>query len=180
MKGKLIALVCFMSIVGWSCGHQAGIQDTAKGKDLVLQQDDGTFSLNIEKAACYSDAVNPSSNTAEWNVFISKPGRYKVWISSATRDTTHLKYGSPVKISLMDNLLEASPECDKVVRNSTDVTFPYFRADSYMGSFYFSEPGQYNIQVISDKVLPQEASNRISSVSYDTRLMSVILTPMTR
>ncbi|MFZ0283351.1 MAG: hypothetical protein WAL29_16995, partial [Bacteroidales bacterium] len=81
---------------------------------------------------------------------------------------------------LLDNQLEVDPACDKIVRNSGEVTYPYYRADSYMGSFYISEPGQYNIQVISEKVLPKEAMNNISSRPDDTRLMSVILTPNKR
>lgn len=179
MRSKSIALVGLVAILLWSCSTRPE-NNIEKGKNTVMQQDDGTFSLKIEKAACYSDAVNPSSNTAEWNVVVSKPGRYKVWLSSATRDTTNLNYGEPVKITYMDNLLEAAPACDRIIRNSNEVSFPYFRADSYMGSFYFSEPGQYNIQVISEKVQPKEADNMISGVPSGTKLMSVILTPMTR
>jgi hypothetical protein len=66
------------------------------------------------------------------------------------------------------------------VLNSADVSYPYFRADSYAGSFYISEPGEHSIQVISEKVLTKEAMNRIPSGLNDTKLMSVILTPMTR
>jgi hypothetical protein len=134
----------------------------------------------VENATCYSDAVNPSSNTAEWNVVVSKPGTYKVWLSSATRDTTSLSYFNSVKISLLDKLIEVNPEIDKIVLNSADVSYPYFRADSYAGSFYISEPGEYSIQVISEKVLTKEAMNRVPSGLNDTKLMSVILTPMTR
>jgi hypothetical protein len=180
MRSKLIAIVFFMTIIGWSCGHQSDFQDAAKGKNTIMQQLDGTLSLNMDKAACYSDAVNPSSNTAEWNVVVSKPGHYKVWLSSATIDTTNLKYSNPVKISFMDNLLEAAPVCDKIFRNSEEVSLPYFRADSYMGSFYISEPGRYDIQVISEKVQPKEAAKKITNMATDTRLLSVILTPMTR
>ena len=38
------------------------------------RKSDGTLALNIENATCYSDVVNPSSNTAEWNVVVSKTG----------------------------------------------------------------------------------------------------------
>ena len=37
-------------------------------ENRILQQKDGTISLKIDKAECYHDMVNPSSNTAEWNV----------------------------------------------------------------------------------------------------------------
>jgi hypothetical protein len=62
----------------------------------VLQQDDGSISLKIDKAECYSDMSNPSSNTAEWNVLVYKTGRFNVWMSSATIDTTDLQYKNSV------------------------------------------------------------------------------------
>jgi len=178
MKSKLFAIVGLMSFLTWSCGTKS--DNKVVTENAVMQQADGTLSLNMEKATCYNDDVNPSSNTAEWNVVVSKPGRFKVWLSSATKDTTDLSYMNSVKISLLDNQLEVDPACDKIVRNSNEVSYPYYRADSYMGSFFISEPGQYNIQVISEKVLPREAMNNISSGLDDTRLMSVILTPNTR
>lgn len=179
MRSSLFAFVGVIALALWSCGQKSGQNDTV-ARHKVEQEEDGTLSLNLDKATCYSDDVNPSSNTAEWNVVVSKPGRFKVWLSSATTDTTHLQYLNSVKISLQDNLLEVDPVCDKIVHNSKDVSFPYFRADSYMGSFYISEPGEYNIQVISEKIAPRNEAGRIASLPEGTRLMSVILTPMTR
>jgi hypothetical protein len=49
-----------------------------------------------------------------------------------------------------------------------------------MGSFYIQEPGEYTIQVISEKVIPQKDIASASSSANHTKLMSVILTPMTR
>ena len=146
--------------MAWSCGRKSDSDNVSD--NAILQEADGTLALNVEKATCYNDIVNPSSNTAEWNIVVSKPGTYKVWLSSATKDTTDLSYINSVKISLLDKLLEVNPECDKVVLNSDDVSYPYFRADSYMGSFYISEPGEYSIQVISEKVLTKEAMNHSS------------------
>ena len=85
-----------------------------------------------------------------------------------------------MKISLLDNQLEASPACDKIVRNSVDVHYPYYRADSYMGSVNVTEPGEYNIQVISEKVIAKTAESQNTSATGDAKLMSVILTPTTR
>lgn len=178
MRIKFLAFAAFAAMLTWSCGNHSGKKGVAE--NAVIQQEDGTLSLNLEKATCYNDEVNPSSNTAEWNVVVSKPGRFKVWLSSATKDTTDLSYNNSVKISLLDYQLEAEPACDKIVHNSSEVSYPYYRADSYMGSFYISEPGVYNIQIISEKVLPREAMNNISAGPDDTRLMSVILTPNTR
>jgi hypothetical protein len=64
--------------------------------------------------------------------------------------------------------------------NSNDVKYPYYRADSYMGSFYIQEEGEYSIQVISEKAIPQKDIASASSSPIHTKLMSVILTPMTR
>jgi hypothetical protein len=178
MSRKIFTIITLATLLVWSCGRKTGSENTSM--NAILQEADGTLALSMENAICYSDMVNPSSNTAEWNIIVSKPGRFKVWLSSATKDTTDLSYVNSVKITLLDNQLEVNPVIDRVVLNSDDVTFPYFRADSYMGSFYISEPGEYSIQLISEKVLTKEAKNNKISERDDTRLMSVILSPMTR
>lgn len=180
MIRKIFAGLVILMIALWSCNSKSESKKIGGGDDLIIQQEDGTLSLKLEKAACYSNVSDPSSNTAEWNVVISQPGRYKVWLSSATKDTLDLDYNNSVRVSLLDNQLEVNPECDKIVQNSGDVTYPFYRADSYMGSFYISEPGEYSIQVISEKVISKEVRNQTAYLSDDTRLMSVILTPMTR
>jgi len=146
----------------------------------ILPQSDGTYLLKMEDAACYSDQLNPSDNTAEWIFVVPSAGRYKVWLASATKDTIHLNYYNPVKISLLDNHIEKSPDCDIIVRNSGEVTYPYFRTDSYMGSLYFPEPGEYNIQVISEKVTVKQGNSQDNLQTDNTKLMSLILVPMTR
>jgi hypothetical protein len=163
-----------------SCGHSDKAKDSHESDNRILQGNDGTVSLVLDKAACYNDAVNPSNNTADWNVVISKPGRFKVWLSSATKDTLDLNYQNSVRISLLDDHLEADPACDKIVPNSELVHYPYFQADSYIGSVYVSEPGEYNIQIISEKAVSKNAESQNNSLADDTKLMSVILTPMTR
>ncbi len=180
MRSRTIAFIITGLIFLWSCGNKSGLSDFRNEADAVVQQEDGSLVLNIDNAACYNDESNPARNTAEWKVMISKPGRFKVWLTSATKDTTDLSYVNSVKVSLLDSFLEVDPVCDKVVRNSEDVSYPYFRADSYMGSFYVSEPGVYNVQVISEKILPREAMNQLPASDLDTKLMSVLLTPMTR
>jgi len=179
MKRRTIVYFIGLALLPvWSCGHKES-KDLKDAENRIMQQNDGTISLILDKAAFYSDVVNPSNNTADWNVVISKPGQYKVWLSSATKDTSDLKFANSVRISLLDDQLEANPVCDKIVRNSTDVHYPYFRADSYMGSVNVSEPGEYNIQLISEKVISKKAEQN-TSVADDTKLMSVILTPATR
>ena len=166
----------------YSCNNNGEQNEAEKGriKNKILQQADGSISLNVDKAVCYHDMINPASNTAEWNVLISKSGRFNVWLSSATKDTTDLHYQNSVMLSLFNNRLEAHPECDKVIPNSSDVSYPYFRADSYIGSLYIQDTGLYNIQVISEKIVPEEELNSASSVVENTKLISVFLTPTTR
>jgi len=178
MSRKIFTIISLAALLVWSCGRKSESNNVSV--NAILQDADGTLALSMGNATCYSDIVNPSSNTAEWNIVVSKPGRFKVWLSSATKDTTDLSYVNSVKISILDNQLEVDPVIDKVVLNSDDVSFPYFRADSYMGSFYISEPGEYSIQLISEKVLSKEALRSNVSVPDDTKLMSVILSPMTR
>ena len=149
-------------------------------ENKILQQKDGTISLNVDKADCYSDMTNPSSNTAEWNVVVSKSGRFDVWLSSATKDTTNLQYKNSVRLNVHDYRLEAHPVCDKIILNSGDVIYPYFRADSFMGSLYIQDTGLYNIQVISEKILPKGYENNKSAVTENSKLLSVFFTPITR
>lgn len=181
MKRKHLAyLVCMVIFPVWSCGHVENKGDSRNAENRILQQEDGIVSLKLDKAGYYCDLTNPSNNTADWNIVISKPGRFKVWLSSATKDTSDLRYANSVRISLLDNHLEVNPACDKIVQNSGEVNYPYFRADSYMGSVYVSEPGEYNIQIISEKVTGKTGEVKNTAVADDTRLMSVILTPETR
>lgn len=183
MSRKLFVLLIIGGLTLFYSCNNTGVQKEVTSKNVqnqILQQDDGTISLKVDKADCYSDLVNPASNTAEWNVVVSKSGRYNVWLSSATKDTTDLKYMNSVMLNIRDNTLEAHPACDRIVHNSSDVKFPYFRADSFMGSLYIQDTGTYNIQVISDKIIPQNSKNNESSVAENTRLLSVFFTPTTR
>jgi hypothetical protein len=178
---------CGLLIVGGillfsSCGN-TGEQKVLKEKvvqNKIRQQEDGTISLKVDKADCYQDAVNPSSNTAEWNVVVSKSGRFNVWLSSATKDTTDLKYNNSVKLSILDKRLEVRPACDKIIHNSSDVTYPYFRADSFLGSLYIQDTGLYNVQIISEKILFKDMNKESSSDTENSKLLSVFLTPVTR
>jgi hypothetical protein len=180
MKIKLFAFFSAIVILFWSCSKNGNLKNSPDTENMVLQQDDGTISLKLDKAACYTDVTNPSGNTAEWKVVISKPGRFKIWLSSATKDTTDLHYKNSVRISFLDNQFEVRPACDKIIHNTGEFPASYFRADSYMGSFFVSEPGEYSIQVISEKVIAKNARISSTRIQDDTMLMSVILTPLAR
>lgn len=181
--GRKVFLFLLMagSILLYSCNN-AGEKKETSGKvsqNKIKQQVDGTISLMVDKADCYHDMVNPESNTAEWNVIVSKSGRYNVWLSSATIDTTNLRYRNSVRLSILDTRLEARPACDKIIHNSRDVTYPYFRADSFMGSLYLKDTGLYNIQIISDKIVPKDYRDASQSAD-ESKLLSVFLTPIVR
>ena len=173
----LISVLAF-SLITYSCSNSG--KDASNSSEKIRQMDDGTIKLALEKAACYNDNANPSCNTGEWDIIVSKPGRYKVWLTSATIDTMHLQYKTSVKISLQDERLEVQPVGDKIVLDASDVKYPYFRADSYMGTFYIQEAGEYSVQIISEKVIAQSENKKSSSLTDHTKLVSVFLTPMTR
>ena len=181
MRRRFFQIIYGLVIVlVWSCGQQGTTKNSQEAENRILQQADGTVSLKLDKAVCYSDAVNPTNNTADWNVVISKPGRFKVWITSATKDTSDLSYSNSVKVNILDDHLEVNPSVDKIVQNSGDVPHSWFRADSYVGSFYVPEAGEYNIQVISDKVIAKNTGSKNNPQVDDTMLMSVMLTPAIR
>jgi hypothetical protein len=173
----LIGVVLF-----YSCKN-SGAQKEPKIKvvqNKILQQSDGTISLKVDKADCYHDMVNPSSNTAEWNVRVSKSGRFNVWLSSATKDTTDLNYSNSVKLNILENRFEVRPGCDKIIRNSSDVSYPYFRADSFVGSLYIQDTGLFNVQIISEKIVPGDIKKGESTATENSKLLSVFFTPITR
>jgi len=175
-----VMMIMVLSI--YSCSNSVksvkGVAISAVNK--VLQQSDGSIKLKVDKAECYSDTDNPESNTAEWNVHVSKSGRFDVWLSSATKDTTDLKYNNTVMLSILDNRIEARPACDKIIRNSSDVSFPYFRADSFLGSLYIQDTGLYNIQIISEKIILKDIKKGASDDVENSKLLSVFLTPITQ
>lgn len=183
MRRKKIVLMTFAVIaLCWSCSNTENRNEAENqiSIDKILQKEDGTISLDVEKAVCYSDMINPSSNTAEWHVAVSKSGRYNVWLSSSTKDTTDLRYKNSVMVSIMDNMLVARPSCDKIIQNSSDVSLPYFRADSFIGSLFILDTGLLKIQVISEKILPKNYETNGTSGVVDSKLISVFLTPVKR
>jgi hypothetical protein len=181
MRRKLFVWLILIGVTFfYSCDNADRSNGNRKiiAENKIVQQEDGTISLKIDKAECYHDMINPASNTAEWNVVISKSGRFKVWLSSATKDTTDMHYQNSVRLSIHDNQLETLPICDKVFQNSNDVSRPYYRADSFMGSLYIKDTGVYSIQVISDKIIPKDYKADKSSDNDQTKLLSVFLTPI--
>jgi hypothetical protein len=179
MGQKLFLLLAVVGLGLFSCknsGNNAGSEDELT-HEAIVQQQDGTISLDVKEASTYHDIDNPESNTAEWNVIVSKKGRYDVWLSSATKDPGKLAYHNTVMVSVRDNQLEARPSIDKVIPNSSDGSYPY-TTGSFIGSLFISDTGLFNIQVVSDKILPKEAG-RNNPEDEGTKLISVSLTPAT-
>jgi hypothetical protein len=133
--------------------------------------------LLIKDAALIEVDSNPEYNTAEWQFTVEEPGRYDVWLSSLTCDTAHLCYEDNVIITAGDTRLTKRPVGDQIVRDDKSVSEPWFRADSHMGSIFFSQPGEYQVQVISDKVEPHPSDISRLSVEKHTLINSVILKP---
>jgi hypothetical protein len=179
MLRKIFLPVILISVIV-SCNNNASIDSGKPENEFITQKDDGTISLNVKKADCYANVKDPSENTAEWNVKILKSGRYHVWISSATRDTTTLNYNNSVYVNFDETHIEGVPECDKIVYNSTDVSYPYFRADSFLGTVFIQDTGAYNVQVISEKILPEQQGSAMMSDDEISKLISVSLTPEIR
>ncbi|MFH0842476.1 MAG: hypothetical protein V1903_07635 [Bacteroidota bacterium] len=177
MKRNLFILTVIAGIsLLYSCNNITA--ETSSVVEKILQHDDGTISLKLDNADFYADAEDRVDNTAEWNVVVSKSGRYNVWITSATLDTTDLKYKNPVMVNIQDKMIQARPGCDKIVMNSSDVPAPYFRADSFIGSLYLQDTGQFYVQVTSEMIMPKEYNAAGTSAEDITRLISVSFTPV--
>jgi len=178
MYKKVFGLTVMIGILLCSCKNNDEKTDfkIEAVNNKILQQTDGTISLKVAKADRYQDKSNPSSNTAEWSVLVSKSGRFNVWMSSATKDTTDLKYDNSVKLSILDHRLEAVPEVDKIVLNSVDVSYPFFRADSFLGELYIQDTGLYNVQIISEKILDDVNRKDVEN----SKVLEVFLKPITR
>jgi hypothetical protein len=179
MRIKVFIFIAGISVFMVSCSNH-GSGNEQSFVNTIVQKEDGTVSLNLDKAVCYNDATDPANNTADWNVVFSKPGRFKVWITSATKDTVSLDYINSVRVNILDDHLEVTPVVDKVVHNASDVPNSYFRADSYVGSFYVPEAGEYNIQVISEKIVAKNDQAASHKRFDDTMLLSINLTPAIR
>jgi hypothetical protein len=180
MRRNLVLSISGSIILICASCTNSGNGKSVASSEKITQQADGTISLKLEKASFYNCETDPSNNTAEWNFVVSRPGTYGVWLSTATTDTMNLRYASSVKINLQDERIEAKPIGDKIVLNAGDVKYPYFRADSYMGTFYIEQPGEYSIQVINEKVVPVNKKEDVAKSENPTRIMSVVLTPLTR
>lgn len=177
---KIISVFALAAIIGiTSCKQEGSSADSGRhDRSDRIAVNEGGVVLRIEDADLLQVDYNPQYNTAEWQFTVEEPGRYEVWLSSLTCDTSHLRFADNVIITAGDTRLTKRPVGDHIVMNDKSVHKPWYRADSHMGSIFFSQPGEYQVQVISDRVEPHTSDVSRLSVDKHTLINSVILKPM--
>ncbi len=175
---KIFALTLVVVVALTACNDNGKSINNKSGKDDKTAVRDGGVTLLITDASLIEVDSNPRYNTAEWNFTVKDAGRYDVWLSSLTCDTAHLRFNDLVTITAGDERIEKKPIGDEIVTDDKSVTQPWYRADLHMGSIFFKEPGVYQVQVISDRVMAH--SSDLSKVNTDkhTLINSLILKPM--
>jgi hypothetical protein len=176
-KIGVFALAIFLSLT--SCNQNGGTTGSKQeSKNNRPVGNDGGVTLRIEDADLIEVDSNPQYNTAEWEFTVNKPGRYDVWLSSITCDTSHLSFADNVTITAGDARIEKKPVGDEIVTDDKSVKKPWFRADSHMGSIFFSTPGEYQVQVISDRVQSHPSDPTKINIEKHTLINSLILKPV--
>jgi hypothetical protein len=181
MKGLLrtigiFALAVLFSL--YSCkhdGNNSGLNEQVK--NIGTQGTNEGVVLLIAEADLIQLENKPQYNTAEWLLKVDKPGRYDVWLSLITIDSTSMHFEDNVIITAGETKLEKKPVGDHMEMAEKGINGHWYRADTHMGSVYFSQAGEYPIQVISDKVIAHASD--LSQVISDkhTLINSVILKP---
>lgn len=179
MKAVLLGLVIVFPMTACNDTGGTGKESKKARSEKSAGQAEGV-TLLIRDAALIQVDSNPQYNTAEWHFTVHKAGRYDVWLSSLTCDTTYLSFGDSVIITAGDTRLTGRPVGDEIVTEDLSVKEPWYRADSHMGSIFFREPGEYQVQVISDRVEKLSADLSDLSVEKQTLINSLILKPMVR
>jgi hypothetical protein len=177
---RILGVVFLAAVAGITACKHDGTADDSK---LQVKNDKAAGQeMGVELLIADADLIqvddNPQYNTAEWLFTVKKPGRYDVWLSSLTCDTLQLSYAENVIITAGDSRLTKKPVGDEIVTDDKSVKEPWYRADSHMGSIFFSKPGEYQIQVISDKVEPHSSDLSDLNISKHTLINSLILKPM--
>ena len=161
-----------------SCKHDSGLNgQEGKNRKGATAVEGEAVVLSIGEAELIEIDYNPQYNTAEWLFKVEKPGRWDVWLSSLTIDTTRLHFAKNVIITAGETKLEKKPVSDRIVTEDKSITGPWYRADSHMGSVFFSKPGEYQVQVISDKVVAHSSDLSLVSIDKQPLINSVILKP---
>lgn len=176
--GYLVAPVFVLLVVAGCRGKEARESSEVFIENEVVQSGNGDILLALKDAYLFNDDNFPDRNTAEWNFMVKSEGRYEVWLSSLTQDTMNLGYNTPVIVNFGDKRIESQPIGDEILIDK-GVTKPYYRADSRIGSIYIDDPGHYNLQVISEKVLPGSVIREGAAKGVTTILDQIKLKPLT-
>jgi hypothetical protein len=175
VRRKGIYLMLFVTLLV-SCNN-SNIHKNTRDASYESSKKNNSVFLKIEDAALVQDDVHPDSNTAEWSFRVNQPGRYEVWLSSITRDTMNMGFDSVVTITAGDSRIQKMPVGDNIVADASDIKAPWFKAESEMGSVFFSKPGEYSIQIISEKVKTPPADLPLDNKDK-TVIKSLILKPV--
>jgi len=144
MKKNLFAAVVLVVVVFaalTSCKNDTSLNSKeGKNKRGVAVEGEAVV-LSIGEAELLEVDDKPQYNTAEWLFKVEKPGRWDVWLSSLTVDTTRLHFVNNVIITAGETKLEKRPVSDRIVLEDKSVTEPWYRADSHMGSVFFFKTG---------------------------------------
>lgn len=177
-RAGILATLFLLVLMFVGCNSNGGKdQSEVIIENEIIQSGKSDILLNIKDAYLFSDDTNPDRNTAEWNFMVMSEGRYEVWLTSLTRDTMDLAYQMPVIVNFGDKRLESQPVGDEIVLDK-DVAQPYYRADSRLGSIYIDDPGHYNIQIISEKILPYSKIRESAVGGTHTILNQLRLKPL--
>jgi hypothetical protein len=175
---KIGVVAAAVLLTGTSCRENGVTAERKHGKNDRSFGHEGGVTLLIKDADLMQVDSNPQYNTAEWHFKVNKPGRYDIWLSSLTCDTSHLLFAENVTITAGDARIEKKPVGDEIVIDDKSVKSPWYRADSHMGSVFFSEPGEYQVQVISDRVMALPSDPSALNIDKHTLINSLILKPM--
>jgi len=175
---NVFAVLALAAVVGFtSCGNDGSSKGASEDGIAGGGDNDGSVVLRIADAELIQVDDNPEYNTAEWLFTVDKPGRYDVWLSTLTIDTTSLRFNNNVIITAGETRLAKKPIGDEIVTDDRNVREPWFRADAHMGSIFFAKPGDYPVQVIIDRVEPHPSDVSQLNREEHTLITSVILKP---
>ena len=167
MRKGIVILLSLLLMTSCKVRNSEPSSDNIK-LHCVTQNVDGNLLLKLDDAECYSDMSNPIYNTAEWKTRIVKSGRYDIWLSSATHDTTSLHYVNPIRLNVKNIELNVKPKCDKI----SDKSAPLFTAESYLGTVYLPDTGIVDVQIICEQIVPADYTDYIES-----KFVSLFFTP---
>jgi hypothetical protein len=69
IKTSFAVVFCLiLAVIYSSSDNNKNSKDPTSGRNMIHQQDDGSYFLKMEDAACYVEQTDPTENTAEYNI----------------------------------------------------------------------------------------------------------------